>query len=375
MNGRQARRTLGVTLLALGVTLPGGAGAATLRIGVIGPYTGGSAAFGISMREGVQLATDELNAGGGIKGRGRIELALADDEGKPDVSVNAMTRLLERDKVVAVIGPINSSNCLASMKVTQKAEIPQVTPVCASPAITAHGNPFIFRTTLSDRRYAGQLAEFALKTAGLKRFAILHDADDYGTDGANVFEQRLRDLGTPPVARERWNRGDKSFSAQLAKVKETGADAMLTWGLHTEIALLAKQARQLGITARILGGTGLATPKFIELGGDAVEGSLVTLLFVPDHPDPKVQDFVKRYQAKFNRRPDTFAAQAYDSLHLLAGAIERAASTTGRAIRDALLKAEQAGITGPIVFDETGDRVRGLLVTVIKGGKFVPYGM
>ena len=375
MDRWQLGGTVGAAALGLGVALAVGADAATVRIGVIGPYTGGSAAFGISMREGVQLATDELNAAGGIRGMGRIELAFADDEGKPDVSVNAMTRLLERDKVAAVIGPINSSNCLASMKVTQKAEIPQITPVCASPAITAQGNPFIFRTTLSDRRYAGQLAEFALKTAGLKRFAILHDADDYGTDGANVFDQRLRELGVIPVVRERWNRGDKSFSAQLAKVKEAGADAMLTWGLHTEIALLAKQARQLGIAAKILGGTGLATPKFIELGGEAVEGSLVTLLFVPDNPEPKVQDFVKRYQAKFTRRPDTFAAQAYDTLHLLAGAIERAASTAGRAIRDILLKAEHTGVTGPIVFDETGDRVRGLLVTVIKGGKFVPYGM
>ncbi len=375
MNRWRFRGTVGAALLALGLALAPRAGAATVRIGVIGPYTGGSAAFGISMREGVQLAADELNAAGGIKGLGRIELAQADDEGKPDVSVSAMTRLVERDKVVAVIGPINSSNCLASMKVTQKAEIPQVTPVCASPAITTQGNPFIFRTTLSDRRYAGQLAEFAVKTAGLKRFAILHDADDYGTDGATVFEQRLRELGSVPLVRERWNRGDKSFSAQLAKVKESGADALLTWGLHTEIALVAKQARQLGITARILGGTGLATPKFIELGGEAVEGSLVTLLFVPDNPEPRVQEFVRRYQAKFNRRPDTFAAQAYDTTYLLAGAIERAGQTAGKAIRDVLLKAEHAGVTGPIVFDETGDRVRGLLVTVIKGGKFVPYGM
>ncbi len=346
--------------------------AASVKVGVVGPFTGSSAAFGISMREGVQLAVEEINAEGGVRGLGPIEVIAEDDEGRPDVAVAAVTKVVQRDRVRAVIGPINSSNCLASMRVTQREQVPQITPVCASPAITAQGNPYIFRTTLSDSRYASSLAEFAVKTVKLSRFAILHDADDYGTDGANVFERKLRELGITPLVREKWNRGDKDFTAQLLKVKEAKVDALLTWGLAAEIALIAKQARQLGITAPLLGGTGLATPKFLELGGQAVEGTLVTMLFVPDLPEPRVQAFVRRYEARFGRRPDTFAAQAYDSAYLLARALA-SGGVDGPKLREAIAKTEYKGITGPVIFDETGDRIRGLLVTVIKSGKFVPW--
>ncbi len=362
---------LGVATFAL-LGFAADASAASVKVGVVGPYTGSSAPFGISMREGVQLAAEEINAAGGIKGLGPIELVAEDDEGKPDIAVAAMTKVVQRDRVAAVIGPINSSNCLASMRVTQKEQVPQITPVCASPAITAQGNPYIFRTTLSDSRYASSLAEFAVKTAKLSRFAILHDADDYGTDGANVFERKLRELGVTPVVREKWNRGDKDFTAQLLKVKEAKVGGLLTWGLAAEIALIARQARQLGITAPLLGGAGLATPRFPELGGQAVEGTLVTMLFVPDLPDPRAQAFVRKYEARFGRRPDTFAAQAYDTAQLLARALA-AGGAGGPKLRDAIAKTHYEGITGPVVFDETGDRVRGLLVTVIKSGKFVPW--
>ena len=367
----RVRRVLCLTILGLLAFAADGVGA-SVKVGVVGPYTGSSAPFGISMREGVQLAVEEINAAGGVRGLGPIELVLEDDEGKPDVAVSAVAKVVQRDRVAAVIGPINSSNCLASMRVTQKERVPQITPVCASPAITAQGNPYIFRTTLSDSRYAASLAEFAVKTARLSRFAILHDADDYGTDGANVFERRLRELGIAPLVREKWNRGDKDFTAQLLKVKEGNADGLLTWGLAAEIALIARQARQLGITARLLGGTGLATPRFLELGGPAVEGTLVTMLFVPDLPDPRAQAFVRRYEARFGRRPDTFAAQAYDSAHLLAGALA-SGGVNGPKLRDAIAKSQYEGITGPVVFDETGERIRGLLVTVIRSGKFVPW--
>ncbi|MEX0973801.1 MAG: ABC transporter substrate-binding protein [Bacillota bacterium] len=365
-----------VGVLCLGmVGLSGCSGASkskVLKIGVVGPETGGSAQLGQAQHRAVQLACDEINAANAAGGW-KLEAYFEDDEGNPTKSASATNKLIQETKVNAVIAAINSSCTLADMVHTERAGIPQITAGSTGASITELGNKWIFRTAVNDELQANALVEYAVKTLGLKKASTLTAADDYGQSGAKLLKAAAEKAGLELVVTATYNGGDKDFKPQLLSMKEKETEAIFLWGIYTEAALIAKQARTLDINCQLFGASGMAAAKLMELGEGAVEGMLLTQSFLPDSPDAKVKDFVAKYKQKYNENPIPHGAQAYDSVYILADSVKRANSNAPQALKDAIMKTSGLQlVTGSPKFIEKGDDVgKRVLITKIDKGTFV----
>ncbi len=326
-----------------------------VKIGNLAPNTGVGAAFGDSQTSGVTLAVDEINAAGGVPGVGKLVTATEDTGSTATGAVNAANKLIQQEKVAAIIGEAMSANTLAVVPVTQKAQVPQVTTMSSAPTITEQGSKYIFRTQITAVRSGETLANYLNKDKGYKKIAILNDTNEFGTNFANVVEDTLKKNGAPPVMRATFATNDKDFTSQLLKVKESGADAVVLSGQFAEGALIVTQMKQLGLSLPTGAPDGLTPPKFIELAGDAANGVIFTNSFVAGVQDPKVQEFVKKYEARFNKKPDNGGALSYDSVYVVAKAMEKAKSADPQKIRDAIASLTYDGVTGKISYDEKGD--------------------
>jgi branched-chain amino acid transport system substrate-binding protein len=364
-----------VALLALGLmaTLAGCSQASSkkvVKIGVVGPESGGAAQLGQGQHKAAQMAVDEINAKQGSDDW-KLEIFFEDDEGNPTKSASATNKLIQQSQVNVVIGAIMSSATLADMVVTDRAGLPQITAGSTGASITAQGNKWIFRTAVNDEFQANALIAYA-KQANLNKIATFTAADDYGQSGAKLLAAAAEKQGVKLVASPTYNNGDKDFKPQLLNIKASGAQGIFMWGLYTEAALISKQARQLAINVQLFGASGMAAQKLIELGGDAVQGLVLTQTFLPDASNPAVKDFVSKYKAKYQESPIPHAAQAYDTVYIIADAVKRANSTAPAALRDALSKT--AGlklVTGEPKFNERGDDIgKYLLITIIKDNQF-----
>lgn len=344
---------------------------AQVKIGVFGPLTGPVADTGHASKNGVELAAEEINAAGGIKGVGKIQIIAVDSQCLPSKAVDAINKLIYRDKVVATIGDVCSAATIAAMKVADRASTPILNNTSTSSAITSQGNQWIFRLQARDTKAAKHLVDYAVNKLGLKRLAIMHVTGAYGNDGANATEKSLKDLGLSPVVRASFERGDKDFTAQLLKIKESNADGVFYWAIYFNTAMVVKQASQLGITAQALGSDAMGYPKFIELAGEVSEGFIASAIFHAGDPSPKVQEFAGKYRNKFKKEVDPTSACAYDTMYVLANAIERAGSIDKTKIRDALRQTDYEGVTGRFKFDETGDSIRNIFHLQVKNGGFI----
>ncbi|MGE5576231.1 MAG: ABC transporter substrate-binding protein [Syntrophothermus sp.] len=343
-----------------------------LKIGVVGPESGGSAQLGQAQRKAVQMAVEEINASKGA-GDWKLEAYFEDDEGNPTKSANATNKLLQKSGVHVIIGAINSSCTLADMVYTERAGIPQITAGSTGAAITGQGKKWIFRTAVNDEFQATALVKYALDVLGVKKAATLTAADDYGQSGAKLLKAAAEKYGLELVATLTYNNGDKDFKPQLLTIKEKGAQGIFLWGLYTEAALIAKQSRQLGVDSQLFGASGMAAMKLMELGEQAVEGMILTQSFLPNSWDPKVKDFVTKYRQRYNEDPIPHAAQAYDTVYILADAVKRSNSTAPAKLREAISKTSWLQlVTGSPKFNAKGDDVgKRLLITKIQEGKFV----
>ncbi len=351
--------------------IPGISGAQTIKIGVVGALTGDFSAVGNSQLTGAQMKAKEINDAGG---KWKIELIPEDDASNCDQSVNATTKLVTRDNVAAILGAVNSPCALAMVPVTQRFETPQFT-FGVGTAITQKGSKWVFRVAVGAPGQTKELANYAVKKLGHKKIAVLYSDDEYGASMATGFKEALAALGMQPVAYESYPRADKDFSGQLTKVKNSGATALFPTGSYAASALIAKQAKQLGLSLQLLGDTGNATPKFIELGGEAVEGTVIVEPFTPADPDPRIQDFAQKYRKQFNRDPDGWVAEMYDSVGMIHTAVSNAGKADRKAIRDYAVSlkpgATHKGILGEWYFSANGDATFPLYKVQIKGGKKV----
>ena len=342
-----------------------------VKIGVVGPESGGSAQLGQGQHKAIQMAVDEINASKGA-GDWKLEVFFEDDEGNPTKSASATNKLLQQSQVNVVIGAIHSSATLADMVITQRAGIPQITSGSTGSSITEQNNKWIFRTAVNDEFQANALIKHAKEELKLQKIATLTAADDYGQSGAKLLEAAVKKEGLQLTASPTYNNGDKDFKPQILAIKDSGAQAIVLWGLYTEAALIAKQARQLGVNVQLYGASGMAALKLIELGGDAVQGLILTQSFLPVSPNPKVTEFVTKYKAKNQDNPIPHAAQAYDTVYIIADAVKRANSVKSEELRDAIAKTSGLKlVTGDPKFNPKGDDVgKNLLITIIKGDKF-----
>ena len=340
---RQTRRRLLAAVAVVSALGVGSARAADpIKIGVSGPFTGGSSSMGVSMRDGVKLAIDEINKNGGVLGR-PLEGVYRDEEARNEVGVQVAQELINKEKVVADVGFINTGVALASQRFYQEAEIPVINNVATGTVISTQFAKeranYIFRTAASDAIQAPMIVEEAVTRRGLKKPAILADSTNYGQLGRADLETALTAKGVKPVAEEKFNIGDTDMTSQLLRAKEAGADVILTYGIGPELAQIANGMSKLGWKVPIVGSWTLSMSSFIDTAGPNGDGAVMPQTFIQLGNTPKRAAFIKAYQDayKTDRMPSPVsAAQGYDSIYLLAAAIKQAGSTDGRKMRAAL---------------------------------------
>jgi branched-chain amino acid transport system substrate-binding protein len=354
--------------LALTLTLT--TSPAAIKIGEVDPLTGGVSQFGIGCHQGFVLAFEEINAEGGILGQ-KIELVTEDDQSKPGQSATAVRKLITQDKVVALLGDATSSATLEAAPIAQADKIPMITPTATNPRITEVGD-FIFRVCFLDEFQGRVLARFAReKLKAQKIFTLTDVKQDYSIDLLKFFKEEFTKLGGTIVGEQSYSTGDTDFRAQLTPIRVAKPDAVFVPGYYQEVALIVKQARQIGLTMPFIGCDGWANQTLLAIGGKAVDGCFFTNHFSPDDQSPIVKSFVTKYQEKYGVLPDTFSALGYDAARLLADAIKRAGSSDPQAIRDALAKtAGFQGVTGEISLDANRNASKPGLIVTVKQGKF-----
>lgn len=358
--------------LVLAAVATSGAARAQVPVGAIEILTGPAAAYGIAIKAGLELALDTINAKGVLGGQ-KIVLTVEDSAGNKDQAINAARKLIGRDKVVAIIGPTLSNEMFAVGPVTNERKVPTVGTSTTAAGITDIG-PYIFRTSLPE----GDVVPVTFKKAqarGVKTIALMYAGDDaFSKSGFDVMKASAEKLGMKIVAIESFGSKDSDFSAQLTKIKALKPDAIGISALVEPVSGVVLQARQLGIDSKtlLIGGNGSNSPKLGEVAGAAADGMLVGSPWFIAKPDPKNTAFVAAFKAKYGKDPDQFAAQAYDTMFIVADAINRAGAADTEKVRAALTTATYDGVMGPFKFTDHRDpgSNEGVVVLEMRGGKF-----
>lgn len=344
-----------------------------IRVGEYGSLTGNEATFGLSTNKGIRMAVEDINEKGGVKGR-KIKLITLDDQGKDTEAVQAVTRLITQENVVAVLGEVASSRSKAAAPIAQEYKIPMITPSSTNPEVTKIGDQ-IFRVCFIDSFQGYVMAKFATDNLKLKKVAVLRDVkSDYSVGLSDVFTADFKKMGGEIVGDLSYQSGDVDFKAQLTQIRSKNPDGIYIPGYYTEIGLIAKQARALGLKIPLMGGDGWDSAKLSEIGGDAVNGSYFSNHYSSESTDPAVQDFIARFKTKYNETPDALAAMAFDAARVLIAAMEKAPDLQPKSIRDEIAKTKDfAGITGKITINEHRDAVKSAAIVQVNGAtnKFV----
>jgi len=345
-------------------------GAKEIKIGGVGPLTGEAATFGAATKNGYDLAVAEWNAKGGVLGK-QVKMTFADDKGDPAEGATVFTKLIEQDKSVAIVGTVMSKVSLAGAPICQNAKIPMIATSSTNPKVTLVGD-YIFRACFIDPFQGTVGAKFVFDDLKAKKAACLFDVgNDYTKGLSEFFKAKYTALGGTVVGYEGHATGTTDFKAQLTKILAAGPEVLYVSDYYNDVALIAKQARELGFKGPLVGGDGWDSPKLVEVGGSAVEGCFFTNHYSQDDVAPMVQAFVKSYQAKYGSAPDALAALGYDATNIMLDAIQRAGDTDGTKIKEALQKTDLKTVTGQVKFDGDRNPVKSAVIIEIKGGKQV----
>jgi branched-chain amino acid transport system substrate-binding protein len=365
------------TVVTAGCNKRGGGNSNEVVIGHVASLTGDTATFGVSADEGIRLALAEINSGAKVLGK-PVKLITEDDRSQPDEAKTATEKLITRDRVVAILGEIASSRSIAMAPVCQDNKIPMLSPGSTNPKVTQIGD-YVFRACFTDEQQAMAIATFALRDLKLKRFAMLYAANsDYSVGLRNLIEATVKKEGGEIVEDLSYSeKQDTDFHGQLTRIKNGNPEAIFVPGYYQEAALVAKQARELGITVPLIGGDGWDSDKLVAVAGPAIDGCYFSNHYSPDEQRPEVQAFVSAYKAKYKnpdgspKVPDAMAILGYDAMKLMADAINRAGSTDGPKIRDALAGTKNfPGAAGPITIDENRNAKKTIVILKIENGQF-----
>jgi branched-chain amino acid transport system substrate-binding protein len=353
---------------------PAAPAADTIKIGFLGALTGDVAMFGKPTLDGMKMAAEEINAAGGVTGK-KIEIVEADDRGDKQEGASVTQKLISRDKVVAIVGDPTTGITKVAAPIAQKAGVVLLSAGATGPGVVEIGD-YIFRDTLLDSIAIPACIEFFAKDMKYKKVAIVtSDNNDYSVGLSQTFRDSAKKVPSIKiVADEKVKDGDKDFSAQITNIKAQKPDVILFSGYYTEGALIMKEARKQGLKCAMFGGDGLFSPKFIELGGPAVEGSMSALGFSPEQATPETEKFISAFKAKHNGElPGLFDAQGYDAIKLLADAMTRANSADPKVFKDALAKTKNfAGVSGTISMQANREPIKTpLSLLYVKDGKFI----
>jgi branched-chain amino acid transport system substrate-binding protein len=368
---------VGLGLLCGALGWPAGAGAETkppVTIGAIEILTGPNNKYGLAIKNGFDLALDEVNKAGGVLGGAPLEITYEDSAGNKEQALNAARQLIGAKKVPLILGPTLSNEMFAAGPIANGRKIPIVGTSTTANGITAIG-PYVFRTSLPESDVVPVTLQTAKDKLGVKKVAVMYGNDDAFTKSAyDVMKAALEKLGIEVLTTETFGGKDTDFSAQLTKIKALNPDAIVVSALVEAGSgiLLAKKALGFPQSVRVIGGNGLNSPKVGEIAGDAADGTLVGSPWFIGKSDPANKAFIAAYSAKYGSNPDQFAAQAYDTLKLVAKAITAAGEADPEKVKDALQTTSIDGVMGKLSFnaERSPADTSGVVVLEMKGGKF-----
>ena len=348
----------------------------SIKIGLLNEMTGGNATFGTSSANGAKMAFKEINAKGGVLGK-QILAVIADNKSEPSESANAMTKLATQDNVVAVTGVFASSNAIAASSVAEATKTPFLAVGATNPKVTVDEKSkkvkdYTFRVCFIDPFQGTVGANFVLNTLKLKKAAIMVDnSSDYSKGLAAFFKEAFTKGGGSILSEEAYLQKDQDFKAVLTKLKSMNAEVIYVPGYYEEVGKIVKQARELGITAPIIGGDGWDSPKLVELGGaPALNNTFFTNHYSVDDNSPASKAFVEAYKKEYGQNPDALAVLGYDAAKLLIDAIQRANSLDKAKIQAALATTKAyPAITGATTLNATHDAVKSAVIIEMKNGK------
>ncbi|EIJ48031.1 amino acid ABC transporter periplasmic protein [Herbaspirillum sp. GW103] len=373
-----------IPALLIGATLSHAALAADIKLGVAEALTGPAAKYGVAIKNGFTLASEEINAKGGVNGN-KLALVIEDEQGKKEEAINVFKKLIFQDKVLAVFGPTLSNSAFAADPIANAAKVVVFGTSNTADGITAMG-PFTFRNSVMEADVLPVTVKAAVKHFGIKKVAVIYGNDDAFTkSGYDVFKATLEQQKIPVTTTEAYAKGDVDFKAQLTKIKAGNPDAIVCSCLAEEAANIILQTRALGMKQPFIGGNGLNSPKLFEIAKDAGDNTLMGSPWSAENQTPANKAFMAAYKAKFGSDPDQFAAQAYDAMYIMADAI-KGVKLSGNlakdrdAVRAALPAVKIEGATGKFAFraapavagKQVGfDADQEAIVNIAKGGKFV----
>ena len=338
----------------------------TVKIGEVNPITGAIGRYGTSCHQGVQLAIDQVNSGGGVLGK-KIALLTEDNQSQAGQTSTIVRKFVTQDKVVAIIGDLTSSATLEGGPIAQAAKIPMVTPLATNPKVTEIGD-YIFRVCFIDEFQGRVMARFALENMKSKKAAILTDTkQDYSVGLSGFFRETFVNDGGSVVREQSYSSDDTVFRAQLTSIQAARPDVVFLPGYYPEVGIILKQARQLGITVPFIGCEAWDSPTLLQVAGKAADGCYFSNQFSAGDPSPVVQAFGKVYREKFGTLPDNFAALGYDAANVIVDAIKRANSTDSAAIRDAIAQTKEfPGVSGAITIDAQRNASKPAVILAIR---------
>lgn len=343
-----------------------------IKIGAILPLTGDAAIYGQELKNGIDLALDEINTRGGIKGK-LIKVIYEDDAGDAKGGVAAINKLIKIEKIPVIIGGAMSSVAMSIAPIAQNEKTVLLSPTATAPALSNTGKYF-FRIWPSDN-YDGQImADFAFNKLNLRRISILYVNSDYGKGIEEVFGSEFKKYGGKVISSEGYELGTNDFRSQLTKIKSLSPDAIYLPGYYKELSGILRQVKELRIKSKLLSVNSFYDPKLINIAGNAAEGAIFTYpLYDVESEEPVIKEFVSKFNQRYGKNPDAFAVQGYDAMKILTYAIEKGGLTSDEIQKEMSQIRDFPGVSGKMSFDEHGDIVKGLKLLTVRNGKFAPF--
>lgn len=345
-------------------------GSDTIKLGGVFPLTGDVPALGAAMENGAKLAIKEINDAGGVLGK-KLELVVEDDQNQASTAPNAITKLITQDNVKAVIGTYASKCSIPMAAVAKDLKVVMITPGSTNEKVTIEGGEYVFRACFIDPLQGKIGAQFATKNLKAKKIAMLYDVgNDYCVGISKEFKKNFESLGGTISYEKTYNAGESDFKAFLTEIKELNVDVLYLPDNYSTVGLIAKQAREIGIKAPLLGSDSWSDPGLVEVGGDAVDGAYFTDHLSLKSDNEAIKKFVSNYTAEYKGDPSAFSVLSYDSVYVVAEAIKQAGSTDEAAIKDAMAKLDADCGTTHYKFDELRNPIKSVVINKIVDGKF-----